>query len=453
MAFTTDHLLQVLSGWPTPAAYRVALSGGLDSTVLLHALASVRDRLPAPVAAAHVDHGLHADSATWAGHCQALCDRLDVPLEVCSVTVPCETGDSPEAAARAARYAALAGVMAAGELLLTGQHADDQAETVLLQLLRGAGVAGLAAMAPYASLGPGALGRPLLGVDRNDLTDYAAAHRLAWLDDPSNEDTGYDRNYLRHQVMPRLRQRWPAMARTISRSAAHCAAADAVVSQAAAAALEPCLLSRHRLALYPLLQQPADQRDHIVRVWIARAGLPTPPAHKLAALWTEVIPAAEDRSPVLSWPGAEIRRYRDVLWLMSPLAAVPRDWTANWGGDGELLLPDGLGRLKTAGGIAGIDPQRWADGRITVAYRSEGLRCTPAGRQGSRSLKKLFQEGDVPPWLRERTPLIFIDGELAAVADHCVCKPFAAAGAGVRVVWQRPEVLGQGDEETTDEEE
>lgn len=453
MAFTADRLYQVLSGWSRPVRYRVALSGGLDSTVLLHALAALRERLDVPLAAIHADHGLQPDAADWVAHCTALCAGLAIPLDTVQLRLEPQPGQSTEAVAREARYAAFAAALQPGERLLTAQHRDDQAETVLLQLLRGAGVAGLAAMPALAGLGPGSLGRPLLAFDRAELEAYAREQGLEWVEDPSNADLDYDRNYLRHEVMPRLRARWPAAAATISRSAGHCAAADQALRALAAGDLELCRLSGHRLAIYPLLQLPPERRNHLLRAWIARAGLPLPPAHKLARILDEVIPARPDAEPLVAWPGAELRRYRDALWLTPPLPPAEPDWLADWDGTAPLALPAGLGQLRTVPGPGGIDPLRWRDGRKTVAFRREGLACTPAGRQGSRPLKKLFQELDVPPWLRERVPLLFIDGELAAVADYVVCAPFAAADQGLQPAWERPPWFDSDDPEAADEEE
>jgi tRNA(Ile)-lysidine synthase len=442
MAFTADRLYQVLSGWPRPSRYRVALSGGLDSTVLLHALASLRERLDAPLAAIHADHGLQAGSAAWTDQCAKFCAALDIPFEGVRLGLKPAPGESIEAVARQARYAAFAATMQPGELLLSAQHRDDQAETVLLQLLRGAGVAGLAAMPALSELGPGSLGRPLLEVTRAQLAAYASEHDLEWIEDPSNAALDFDRNYLRHEVVPRLKARWPAAAETLSRSASHCATADQALRALAADDLAQCRLSEHRLAIAPLLQLPAERRNHLLRAWIACAGLPLPPTHKLERVLLEVIPARPDAAPLVTWPGAELRRYRDALWLTPPLPPAEPDWQADWSGAQALLLPAGLGELTAEQATGGIDPARWQAGRKRVGFRREGLSCTPVGRQGSRPLKKLFQELGVPPWLRERVPLLFIDGELAAVGDLCVCAPFATSapgGDGMRLQWQRPD--------------
>lgn len=445
MSFTADRLYQVLSGWPVPSRYRVALSGGLDSTVLLHAMAGLREHLAAPLCAIHADHGLQAASGAWSAHCAELCASLSIPLETVALRLAPGAGESVEAMAREARYAAFAASMVPGELLLTAQHRDDQAETVLLQLLRGAGVAGLAAMPELTAMLPGQLGRPLLGFSRAELEDYAEAHELAWLEDPSNRSLAHDRNYLRHEVMPRLKARWPAATTTLSRSAGHCAAANKALQAFAAQDLRQCRLSAYSLAIPPLIRLPAERQYNLLRAWIEDSGLPMPATHKLERILAEVIPARGDAAPLVSWDGAELRRYRDALWLTPPLPPAGGDWRASWDAGDTLRLPEGLGELRVSLGQGDIAPERWAAGRREVVFRREGLSCRLRGRQGSRTLKKLFQELGVPPWLRERVPLLLIDGELAAVGDYCVCAPFAGSGEGLALHWHRPAWLTPGD--------
>lgn len=453
MHFTLDHLHQVLSAWPRPSRYRVALSGGLDSTVLLHALAGLQDRLGVPLAAVHADHGLQAASGDWARHCARLCADLAIPLETLELTLTPQRGESTEALARQARYAAFAQTMRDDEVLLVAQHQDDQAETVLLQLLRGAGVAGLAAMPARKIFGTGVLGRPLLAFNRTALESYAQQHGLRWVEDPSNLSRDFDRNYLRHEVMPRLKSRWPATAATLSRSAGHCADAERALQFFAAQDLSLCRLTAYRLLSLPLVQLPVERQANLLRAWITGAGLPIPPTQALAQVLEQLIPARQDATPLVCWAGAELRRYRDELWLMPPLSRPPRGWQQDWSGEVPLMLPADLGSLMSVPGAGGIDPARFHGGHKQVAFRREGLSCQPAGRQGHRSLKKLFQDLDVPPWLRERVPLLFIDGELAAIGDYVVSSDFATTGPGIQLHWQRPAWLEHVEPDADDEEE
>ena len=221
MPFSTDQLIaKVLALAPEANGYWVAFSGGLDSQVLLHALAAGRELLPASLSALHVNHNLQPDAPAWAEHCRAVCAGLGIPYQALSVQAHPEPGESPEAAARVARYRALTGAVPAGGVLLTAHHQDDQAETLLLQLVRGAGPKGLAAMPERTTVKGVTLLRPLLDVSRDTLHDYARRHDLTWVEDPSNTRTDYDRNFLRHDILPRLHARWPAIGPPRSRTRA-----------------------------------------------------------------------------------------------------------------------------------------------------------------------------------------------------------------------------------------
>ncbi|NNG62887.1 tRNA lysidine(34) synthetase TilS, partial [Pseudomonas fragi] len=268
-------LLKALEPWRNAGAWHVALSGGLDSTVLLHVLAQLRQtRSLPPLSAIHVHHGLQAAADEWPAHCQALCNALGVPLQVVHVHV--QAGASLERAAREARYQAFVTLTRAQEVLLTGQHRDDQAETLLFRLLRGAGVSGLAAMPRQRRLGEGNLCRPLLDVSRTDLEAYAREHSLGWIEDPSNQQTDFSRNYLRHEIFPLLTRRWPQAAASMARSAAHCAEAQGLLDdlarqdlQAAGAVSEFDWLGLPSLELAPITcLSPARQRNAL-RYWLA----------------------------------------------------------------------------------------------------------------------------------------------------------------------------------------
>lgn len=438
------RLLQQLGELPTPTGYWLALSGGLDSVVLLHLLNTLRDQLAAPLHVIHCNHGLQPAADEWAEFCTALCRRRDIPCHIESLALTPRSGESIEAQARAARYRACASAMGARGMLLSAHHQDDQAETLLLQLLRGAGVAGLAAMPALAELGEGWLARPLLAHSRAELEAYACHHRLDWIEDPSNQSLDFDRNFLRHQVMPLLQSRWPAAVSGISRSAALCGEARHIVQSVAQADLACCRTGAAQRLSIPCLQAlPVERRAAVLRAWVSDCGLPPIPHHKLQQVFGEVITARADATPLLAWQGAQLRRYRDALWLMPPLDELADGQSLAWPVGDSLSLPAGLGEFKAAAMARGIDRARWDAGQKEVRFRSEGLTCTPSGRQGRRPLKKLFQELGVPPWLRARVPLLFIDGELAAVADYLVCAGFAAAASApaMGLQWQAPSWL------------
>jgi tRNA(Ile)-lysidine synthase len=420
--------------------YLLAFSGGLDSTVLLHLL--VRARLHVPLKAVHVHHGLQAAADRWVTHCRRVCRQLAVPLTVRRVAPRRGPRRSLEAEARAVRYDALRAMMRPGDVLLTAHQLDDQAETLLLQLLRGAGPRGLAAMPAVAEFPPGLHARPLLACARAELEAYARTHRLGWVEDPSNRDHVYARNYLRHEILPRLRVRWPQAGQLLSRSAALCAEAAALLDAQAEEDLEWCAGEAAGSLMIPaLLQLTPARRRNLLRAWLGWLDLPLPEARHLHRLDREVLQAAPDAMPRFAWPGAELRRYRERLFAMPPLAAPAAGWQARWRpGDKALQLPDGS-RLEartaqTPGALR--SPRRHESVSLRLARAGERLRLP--GRRGHSALKTLCQAAGIPPWLRPRLPVLLYDGRVAAIADRWVAAEFAAQSGerGWRLRWHNP---------------
>lgn len=434
------RLLDALNRLPPARCWWIAYSGGCDSTILLHALAALHPFLPAGLAlrAVHVDHGLSRHSAAWAAHCEAACAALDIPCQTLRVNASASPGESPEAAARQARYRAIAALIEPGDGLLTAHHQDDQAETLLLQLLRGAGAHGLAAMPVHAPFAKGFIARPLLGFARDELAARAAQHDLSWVDDPSNFDTGFERNYLRHEIMPRLKQRVPACAAILSRTAAHMAEAAALLDELAEGDLQTVHGSRpDTLSVAGLLRLSEARRRNVLRRWFKVLTLPAPWAAHLARIETDVLAAAEDSTPCVRWPGAEVRRYRGLIHALSPLPPHDPGAILAWDTAQPLTLPDGS--LLTARAVkgGGLKASLCHNQAVTVRFRQGGEQCRPAGRGHTHELKKLFQEQGIPPWQRDRIPLVCIGDRLASVADLWVCEPFQAKGdeKGVVVEW------------------
>lgn len=422
----------VLPEPPRPGPIAVAFSGGLDSTVLLHALAARADLRARGLRALHVDHGLHPRSADWAAHCRATCGGLGVDCTVLRVTVA-PAGEGPEAAAREARYAALESALEEDEVLAVAHHRDDQAETVLLRLLRASGD-GLAGMRPLRRLGRGWLWRPLLGVDRATLAAEARAGGLAWISDPSNEATGFDRNYLRQEVMPRLAGRWPGAAAALARSAALLAVqADLLAAEDARRLARVQGVAPGTLSVPALMAEPAPWRDRLLRAWLAGRGLPPLPAHGLPAISTELLPARPDARARFAWSGAVVERWRDLLHAGPAPVPWPAGWEATWDGRAPLTLPDGR--------TLALDPAGDGFGApVRVHARRGGERLRQPGREHSHALKHVLQDLGVPPWERARLPLLSAaDGELLAAADLAVSARLRAwldaRGAGLR--WAR----------------
>lgn len=439
---TPQRLLATLEKLPQTDRCLVAYSGGKDSHVLLHLLANLYGKCSAPrLSAVHINHGLQPDAGSWMAHCADVCRQLEIPCQTLELKLSPVKGESIEAQARKARYQALERIMEAGDLLLTAHHQEDQAETVLLQLLRGAGPAGLSAMPELTKFGCGYLARPLLDISASEIDDYANREQLCWIEDPTNQSLQFDRNFLRNQVIPLLRGRWPALARTISRSARHCAETQELVDAGAAVDLE-ALWDRdnHTLLLTGLSVLPSPRARAVLRAWIGGEGFPVPGSVRLERLLNEMLTAGRDRNPVVHWPGAEIRRFRDRIYIMQPLPRLINTGPLVWDGVAALHLPAGIGRLEAHTAPGGLSLFHWQTGRIRVRFcarQQDGVRI--AGHSHSTTFKNLFQQFAVPVWNRPRIPLIYLDDELAAVGDLCICDPFAVAEPeqGVNIHWIR----------------
>ncbi len=395
----------------------VAFSGGVDSTALLAALAA-RARARLRLRALHVNHGLHPGADAWSAHCQSLARRLAVPLKVIAVKVPRTRGASLEAQARDARYAALARELQAGEVLLTAHQADDQLETVFLQLLRGAGVAGLAAMPPLTRFAAGWLARPLLERSRAELAAWVAERSLPWIEDVTNADERLDRNYLRRQVLPRIRSRWPACASAVGRSARHAAQAQRMLEEVGRADVNKAA-DGAQLSVQALRALSPQRRANALRVWIAAGGWPLPDARRLEELAGPVLDARDDANPAVAWRGVVARRHADRLGLHAAGAALPdTQLTWAWRTAPQLTLPCDLGTLKLDADVRGPIDLDLLPQELAVRWRLGGERLRPRGGGPRRAQKTLLQEAQVPPAERARLPLIFEGARLLAVADR-----------------------------------
>jgi tRNA(Ile)-lysidine synthase len=408
-------------------------------------LAQLRPQLPYPVRAIHVHHGLQEGADGWQAHCESICAKYEIPLVSLNLGLSPRKGDSLEALAREARYEALAKQLSSGDLLLTAQHQDDQAETLLLQLLRGSGPAGLAAMPLVTRFGSGWLIRPLLHESRSTLENYARSQGLDWREDPSNMDLRFDRNFIRHRVIPLLQSRWPAATMTLARAARFSGELLTLAREDAEEALARVRCAgSEALSVTALKQMPSVRLRHLLRHWIATHGAPMPNAKKLMRIEREAVHGRDDSTPLVVWLGWEVRRYRDELILAPSRPNETLPDRLHWVDKQSLELPSGLGSLAVSSAEGGIDKHYWYAAEIEVRFRQGGERCRPAGRNHHRPLKKLLQEWGVPPWDRDRLPLIYLDGELAAVPGRLVCDPFAAIKGeeGIQVHWHRR--MGKG---------
>jgi tRNA(Ile)-lysidine synthase len=406
------RLLPRLEPWRGAAAWRIAFSGGLDSTVLLHLLADLaRQHALPPLTAVHIHHGLQAVAASWPGHCRQMCQILGVPLQVIDVQV--RPGASLEQAAREARYAALEDVLQEGEVLLTAQHRDDQAETLIFRLLRGAGVKGLAAMPAHRTLGRGQMFRPLLDEPRAVLEAYAQEEGLSWIEDPSNKDSRFSRNYLRNQVMPMLTTRWPQAVANMTRSAAHLAEAQGLLDELAlqdlASADTPChwpWLDLPSLELGPLECLSEARQRNALRHWLGP--LTRLPDTDHWAGWNSLRDAGPDGRPIWRLADGQLHRAEGRIWWLSGIWLKDVAGSQHWSEARQPLPLPGNGMLHLLGEI----PR----GGLHVHYR-QGGEVLDIPERGRRDLKRLFNEKRVPVFLRGRLPLLYRGEQLLAVAN------------------------------------
>lgn len=434
-----------------PRRIVVGFSGGLDSTVLLHLLHNyVRSRLNVSLVALHINHGLQARSEQWEQLCVQKGKSFGVTTYAIRADVERNTGEGLEQAARHARYRAFEEFLQEGDLLCLAHHRDDQAETVLYRLLRGSGPLGLAAMRSRKPFAEAQVVRPLLSCSRKELEAYAQLHRLRWVEDPSNLDASFDRNYLRREIMPRLKSRWPAVSETFSRAAELNQETVLLLDELAVSDLAVVACEQGRRLYRQQLSQLSPPRIHnVLRFWLLKNGRPLPSRANLLRIRKELVGSQAAGLAFVGWAGAEVRVFDEQLYCMPNLIPAPKGGTEIiWKGalsDQPLDLGAEAGTLRVTAvqgrGVKGqLLEQACEQGRLIIKWREGGERCQPQERAHSQKLKKLLQEYHVPPWLRGCLPLVYIGEQLAAVPGLWVCKGFAAKPGekGYVLDWRHP---------------
>lgn len=415
MASTTPdplatRLVDRLRQWPQPGRYWVGFSGGADSTALLQLLLEVRDHLPAPFEAVHLNHGLQDASARWQAHCESHCQARGIPFRAIELEVGAQPRTSPEEAARNARYLAVSRLLGPDEVFLTAHHADDQAETLLINLARGSGVDGLAAIPSLRSLGAGWVARPLLDTPRKDLLDYLRAVDIEWLEDPSNADTSYDRNFLRHRVIPLLEDRWPGVGKNLARSARLARANADALSELIRDRSGTVLRDPHRLPADTLTLHDRNRQALVLRQWLRGHEAPMLPEARLVEFLDQLNESKPGARPEVRWDAWAIRRYRDELWLQPARDLVPCAET-DWKEGPSVALGEDAGHYRLAGPAVPLPPN-WK-----VSPRRPGARLRPERDGPSRKLKDFFQAERIPPWLRLGIPVLYWDDVPVALGD------------------------------------
>jgi tRNA(Ile)-lysidine synthase len=424
-------LIENLKQFSSTNTIWIAYSGGVDSHVLLHCLAQNQNQFPnQKIKAIHIHHGLSTNADNWQQHCLQVCHELSIELISARINVVIAPGESLEDVARKARYQHFATLLQQDDLLLTAHHQDDQAETVLLQLIRGAGVDGLSAMPTVKSFDQGFHVRPLLNFTRNQLLDYAYQHQLNWIEDESNNFINYDRNYLRHEVMPALMKRWPKVSKTLSRAAKNAANSAEIQLVLAEIDYEKVLGNfSDTLSIIELLNLSQARRNNVIRYWLNNLDLSTPSFQHLALLERELLLSAEDAKPKFCFGNAIIRRYRNNLFAEKNNPEVDTKniimtWDLENLAQNNLVLPQNLGILSAMQkqGV-GLDINKIK--QVIVRFRQNGESLRLVKRQGTHKLKKLMQEWHIPPWLRNKIPLLYCDNNLVAIPGFGIAEEFA----------------------------
>lgn len=393
----------------TDKTYWIALSGGLDSTVLIHLCHQLHKEQSIRFHAIHVNHGLSPHAGEWADHCLKLAGQCDIPIEIMNIKLEKQAGDSLEALARQKRYAVFAEQMQSGDVLLTAHHQDDQAETLMLQLLRGAGLKGLSAMPAKKAFASGLHVRPLLNIPRKALQTHSIENNLSWVDDESNNDTTLARNFLRHHVMPVMAQQAPKANEMLTRSAAHLAEAQALLEEYADSLLQKVTGNKEgTLSVSGLTKYSSSQQKLMLRRWIDRAGFSLPSTKKIETILNDALTAAQDRFPCIEWDNVEVRRYRDDLYIMRQLPQHDISACYTWQLD-QVLHVDGVGSLISENIF---NREIFSDiATVEVRFR-QGGEVIDLPKRGRISLKNLMQELAIEPWKRDKTPLVVISGSI-----------------------------------------
>jgi tRNA(Ile)-lysidine synthase len=441
LAFNAERLLDILKSQPPASTYLVGFSGGADSTALLYALKQLEGRLETPIRAIHINHGIHADADQWQEHCVSFCQQHEVALDCRKVQLAGDTGKGVEAEARHLRYQAMSSLLEPGDQLLTAHHADDQAETLLLNLMRGSGVDGLSAMPQSRPLEPGVLLRPLLDFENSALISYLQENDIAWLEDPSNQLVNQDRNFIRHEILPLLEDRWQGVNKRLLLTRNAMAEARSLLER----------LADEYLAQYQrhpkVLQVAAAQLEHdpalfklAIRRWMKQSGTPPIPVRSLESLYEQVFESVDGHKVQIQWGGCRLRLYQQQLWFQRGDEVAPSP-DIDWSDDQTCIeLGNDIGKLSLEGLNIYGPP---------AGFRVSNRQTCPEHtiKQGGhhKRLKKLFQSAGIPGWLRDSIPLCLLDGELVAVGDWCFDDQFATwmSENGIKLTWKPENALLQ----------
>ncbi|CAM8434365.1 MesJ tRNA(Ile)-lysidine synthase MesJ [Candidatus Methylopumilus universalis] len=404
----------------------LALSGGVDSVVLLHLLHQLQNRQNFTLKASHVHHGLSKNADKWVKFCEKLCTKLSVPLDVHYIKLPQKKSLGIEGEARQLRYEKL--LQSKTDLVVLAHHEDDQAETFLLQLIRGAGVKGLSSMAHFDD--SRRLWRPLLNASRTDIETYAKKHKLKWIEDESNQNINFDRNFIRSNVLPILKNRFNHIIKVISRSSSHLAEAQNLLDDLAKIDLKSYLKSnnyKNKLQVKTLDELSNSRAKNLLRYWLEINNQMMPSRDLLDELLRQVLTAKKDATIKIQLSKEfEIRRYQDEIYIVTKNHKNLKNYEIIWAGESEILLPNGsqLNFKKVKG--RGISFKLLNDQKLKIRNRQGGEFFKPDFKRPTKKIKQLLQESDLPPWEREFFPIIFVGDELACVPNFGIDQKYQA---------------------------
>lgn len=430
LEFNAEQLLQTLKSFPAVKSYMVGFSGGADSTALLHAISKVRNRLGVPVSAIHINHGIHPDADNWQRQCEVFCLEHGISLVCRTVVLNYDSGKGLEAEARHLRYETISDLLEPGGCLLTAHHADDQAETLLLNLMRGSGVDGLTAMPESRPLGNGFLQRPLLHFRNSTLKDYLHENNIEWTEDPSNKHLTHDRNFVRHEVIPLLEQRWPEVNQRLLLTLDAMTDARHLLEGLADDYLDLNLLHPWVLEITQECLANPQLARLVMRRWIKQSGATGISAYKLDTFCEQLLLSGSDHNVTMQLGGWLLRWYKHHLWLQKgdeilPCPAV--EWPA---GRATVDLGKDIGQLVLEpGGASSAEPgqsfEHLPGAGLSVGGRSNTRQAVIKLGEHHRSLKNYFQSADIPPWLRNSIPLCRLGDEIVSIGDWCFNREFA----------------------------
>jgi tRNA(Ile)-lysidine synthase len=409
----SQHLMKALARLPAPRRFWVGFSGGADSTALLQAMWELREQLDAPVNAVHFHHGLQSEADDWQEHCGAFCLERDIPLHSVKLQIRKVGRSSLEEESRNCRYRAVARILDDREMYLTAHHAEDQAETLFLNLMRGSGIEGLAGIPVLRNLEKGWVARPLLDCRRAQLEQFLEDRGVDWLTDPSNEDTVFDRNYLRQQLFPVLEQRWPGVIKRLSRTARNARITATAMALFIESQSGDLIRDKLKMPLQKLLELEHEMQTLIVRQWLRRHEVPVLPEARLREFLEQVAGSELTNQAEVQWEDWMIKRYQRDLWLhrRKPFMTCPE---VRWQTGMELDIGPDAGRLRLKGNPVDL-PDSWL---VRARQGGDRIRVLPNGP--SHKLKQLFQASFIPPWLRPGIPVLVWDNEPVALGDWVI---------------------------------